>query len=518
MKNTSRITQNNAFFKLLFENINEGLLVVNMDRKIVEVNKRLSEMFHYSEEELLDKDLNILIPDEIHKKHNQYVEDYKKKPTKKQMGIGRVLKAKAKANRIFYIETSLNHIEVEGEQFFVALLTDITKRVKAEQKLKKLNEELEEQIIERTKALAETQALYTAVSRNFPNGTINVFDKNFNYIFVEGKELFKMGITSEKLIGTSYLSRLPKGIKKEIELELKTVFSGKYRSFEISTKGQYYHIDAVPLPKKESEIDKILVVETNITKEKKVAIKLEESLKKEKEINEMKSRFVSMASHQFRTPLSTILSSVSLIDRYIKANKLEETEKHIKRIKTFVKILTDILNDFLSSDKLESKMVEVVLEDINVNSFFNQLAEELQTITKDKQTIKTTISTDKNIVQSDTNILRNIIFNLISNAIKYSNEGQDILLNIYIEQESMIINIIDYGMGIPKDDQKDLFNRFFRAKNALNYKGTGLGLNIVKSYLGLLKGNITFESKENKGTKFIIEIPIKNGKNSSNRR
>lgn len=511
MQNLQNITQNNAFFKLLFENINEGLLVVNKNKKIVEVNKRLLEMFGYSSGDLIGEDLNLLIPDDIHKKHDKYVEEFKKNPEKKQMGLGRVLRAKGKGNRIFYIETSLNHLMVEGEMFFIALLTDITKRVKAEQSLKRLNEQLEQQVKDRTKALFETQALYTAVARNFPSGTINVFDKNLNYIFAEGKELFKLGITSEKLIGTSYLKRLPNEIISKVEKELKLVFTDKISDFELEVRGQFYHINAVPLENKKGEIDKILVVETNVTKEKEASIKLKESLKKEKEINEMKSRFVSMASHQFRTPLSTILSSTSLIDSYIKKDKLANTQKHIKRIKTSVKGLTDILNDFLSSDKLESQMVEVNNIEIDVNTYFNDLAEELQTITKDNQTIKTTISTDKNSIESDPNILRNIIFNLISNAIKYSNEGQDILLNIYIQNNQMTINIIDFGMGIPKDDQKKLFNRFFRAKNAQNHKGTGLGLNIVKSYLGLLKGNINFESQENKGTKFTVEIPIKNG-------
>ncbi len=508
MQNLQNITQNNAFFKLLFENINEGLLVVNKNKVIIETNKRLNQMFGYSQNELIGQDLNLLIPDNLHHTHDKHVEEFKKNPEKKQMGLGRVLRAKGKGNRIFYIETSLNHLMVEGEMFFIALLTDITKRVKAEQSLKRLNEQLEQQVKDRTKALFESQALYTAVARNFPNGTINVFDENLNYIFAEGKELYKLGITSEKLIGTSYLKRLPNEIKIKVEEELKQVFKGTVSDFELEVKGQFYHINAVPLYNKKGLIDKILVVETNITKEKTASIKLKESLKKEKEINEMKSRFVSMASHQFRTPLSTILSSTSLIDSYIKKNKIDQTKKHIKRIKNSVKGLNDILNDFLSSDKLESEMVTVNLSSIDVNNYFNDLAEELQTITKDNQTIKTTVSTDKEVIKSDANILKNIIFNLMSNAIKYSDEGQDILLNVYIEKNKLMINVIDFGMGIPQKDQKNLFSRFFRAKNAQNHKGTGLGLNIVKSYLDLLKGNITFESQENKGTKFTVEIPL----------
>jgi PAS domain S-box-containing protein len=510
MEKSKKITQNNAFFKLLFENISEGLLVVNKNFKIIDFNERLLDMFGYSAEELLNNDLNVLIPVNLHHKHDAYVKQYKAKPEKKQMGIGRVLEARTKNNQLFYIETSLNHLSLEGEIFFVALITDITKRVEAEKKLKDLNEQLEQEVEKRTKALFESQALYTAVARNFPNGTINVFDKNFNYIFAEGKELYKLGITSKKLIGTSYLNRLPTEVRPSIEKELQKAFKGEERNFELNYKNQVYFINVVPLKDGENNIDKILLVETNITKEKEASLKLELSLKKEKEINEMKSRFVSMASHQFRTPLSTILSSVSLIDSYIKKDKIDQTEKHITRIKTSVKGLTDILNDFLSSDKLDSQMVEVKHTEININSFFNDLAEELQTITKEGQVIKTTISSDRAILVCDDNILKNIIYNLISNAIKYSNENQDILIMVNVSNNHLNIQVEDKGIGIPLEDQKNLFNRFFRAKNAQNHKGTGLGLNIIKSYLDLLNGNITFESQENKGTKFTVEIPLTN--------
>ncbi|MGV6860527.1 MAG: PAS domain-containing sensor histidine kinase [Putridiphycobacter sp.] len=498
-----------GFFKLLFENISEGLIVVNKNREIVEVNHRMTEMFGFTYDELIGNDLNVLIPDDIKSKHNKYVEGYNQKPERKQMGVGRVLKAQRKDKTLFHIETSLNHLQIEGETFYVALLTDISKRVEAETELKNLNENLEKTIKNRTKELFDSQALYTAVARNFPNGTINVFDEDLNYIFAEGKELYKMGITSKKLIGTSYLKRLPEDVKSEIEKELRAVFNNEVHDFELETKGQIYHINAVPLKGKGNKIDKILVVETNVTKEKLASKQLKESLAKEKEINEMKSRFVSMASHQFRTPLTTILSSVSLIDSYIQRQRVEATEKHIKRIKSSVKGLTDILNDFLSSDKLESNMVNVNIKPIDFKPFLSEIIEELQAIAKENQHIQLNLSLEHDVLNSDTNILKNIIYNLINNAIKYSEAGQNIIVNAIELKQQLKIEVIDAGIGIPKDDQENLFGRFYRATNAQNHKGTGLGLNIVKSYLDLLNGNITFESEENKGTKFTVKIPLK---------
>jgi len=499
---------NNEFFKILFKSIEEGLVIIDKNRDIVYVNNRTEKMFGFTKSELLSEKIEILIPQKFHHSHPKQVEGYTKKPSKKGTSAGRVLEAIKKDGSTFYTEITLNHIEIENSKYFVALINDVTTRVKSEQKIIELNTKLEDKVIERTKALEKSQFLYTAVAQNFPNGTINVFDKDLKYIFAEGKELYTHGITSKKLIGTSYIDRLPKEIQPIINSKLQQVFKGKKLEFEIQIKKHYFHISAVPLINEDNNIDSILVVETNVTSQKKASKKLKESLQKEKEINEMKSNFVSMASHEFRTPLSTIISSVSLIDSYIKKDKLEGTTKHIKRIKNSVKGLTNILNDFLSSDKLESKKVYVTINAFNYSEFKNEITEELQTLCRDGQTILSSVNKDNQIIKSDPNIIKNILYNLVSNAIKYSDENEEILINSSIENNILTIEVVDFGIGIPQNEQKSLFNRFFRAKNAINIKGTGLGLNIVKSYLDLLKGNITFVSEENKGTEFTIKIPI----------
>jgi signal transduction histidine kinase len=136
------------------------------------------------------------------------------------------------------------------------------------------------------------------------------------------------------------------------------------------------------------------------------------------------------------------------------------------------------------------------------------MTEELQALCKHNQTIISSINKENVEITSDQNIIKNILYNLVSNAIKYSEEGQEILINTAIYEKELIIEVLDFGIGIPKSEQKNLFTRFFRAKNTVNIKGTGLGLNIVKSYLDLLKGNITFDSKENIGTSFTVKIPL----------
>lgn len=497
-----------SFLEILFKSIEEGLVITNKERDIVYVNKRALHLFGFEHKELLGKKIETLIPTQYHGNHSKHVKDYSEKPVKKRMGAGRVLAAQRKDGSTFHSEISLNHIDIKNKKYFVALITDVTKRVEAENKIKELNTQLEEKVIIRTKELEKSKLLYTAVAQNFPNGTINVFDKDLNYIFAEGKELHKYGVTSEKLIGTSYLERLPKSIRRSMNTKLQKVFGGKKIEFEIQIDSSYFSISAVPLFNNVNEIDSILVVETNVTAQKKASQKLKASLIKEKEINEMKSNFVSMASHEFRTPLSTILSSVSLINTYIQKGKLDGTDKHIKRIKNSVKGLTSILNDFLSTDKLESRKVDRNLSKFNYTKFKSDITEELQALCKQNQTIITSINKENIEITSDQDIIKNILYNLVSNAIKYSEEGQEIVINSAIYKDELVLEVLDFGIGIPEDEQKNLFNRFFRAKNTVNIKGTGLGLNIVQSYLDLLKGNITFDSKENIGTSFIVKIPL----------
>ncbi len=235
-------------------------------------------------------------------------------------------------------------------------------------------------------------------------------------------------------------------------------------------------------------------------------LELTDSLEREKTMNEMKSRFVSMASHEFRTPLSAVLSSISLVEQYHGPENDEKRKKHIDRIKSSVKNMTAILNDFLSLDKLEQGKVEVERGLFSLPEFAEDIVDELRGILKKGQNIRCGHSGDTEILQ-DKKILRNVFLNLLSNAIKYSGEDQEIQLGTEVRNNRVTIVISDKGIGIPEDEQEHLFNRFFRAKNSVNIQGTGLGLNIVKRYVELMSGTIRFTSLPGEGTSFIVEFP-----------
>jgi PAS domain S-box-containing protein len=232
------------------------------------------------------------------------------------------------------------------------------------------------------------------------------------------------------------------------------------------------------------------------------------ALEKEKELNNLKSTFISTASHEFRTPLATIMSSVSLAGKYAETMDKEKMMKHIERVKTSVNHLTDILNDFLSLDKLEEGVVTANPEKLYLNEFVMQNIEELKGIAKTGQKLLYLGLPNNESVFTDKRILKNILINLISNAIKYSNENTKIEIHANLDFNFLKIEIKDQGIGIPIKDQIHIFERFYRANNSGNVHGTGLGLNIVKKYVEILNGEISFESIPEKGTNFTLKLPI----------
>ena len=235
---------------------------------------------------------------------------------------------------------------------------------------------------------------------------------------------------------------------------------------------------------------------------------LKELLEKEKELNELKSRFVSMASHEFRTPLSTILSSIELVEAYTKSEHQSKRAKHIDRIKNTVNHLTSILNDFLSLSRLEEGHIQSEPELFVFKDFCEDMIDEFKEHLKPNQKLAHQGIRSERQIWLDKKCLKHILHNLLSNATKYSKDGTTIHCTTETTDQMLKIKIRDEGIGIPLADQKHLFTRFFRAHNVENIKGTGLGLHIVRRYVELLKGSMRFESKEGKGTTFFIELPL----------
>lgn len=256
----------------------------------------------------------------------------------------------------------------------------------------------------------------------------------------------------------------------------------------------------------QSSFKHLLSMVNDVTHIKEHEHEVETALIKEKELNELKSRFIAMASHEFRTPLSAVLSSTALVERYAQMGQDEQMHKHLSRIKASIKDLVSILDEFLSIEKLESGKVEITRRNFNLPEFCEDVVEEVRSIMRKGQNIIYKHIGDEEI-KEDKIIIQHVLLNLLSNACKYSGEDKEINLSTMVTDNKISMKIKDNGIGIPEDEQNNIFSRFFRAQNAVAIQGTGLGLNIVKRYVELINGTIDFTSKTNEGTTFTVELP-----------
>ena len=255
----------------------------------------------------------------------------------------------------------------------------------------------------------------------------------------------------------------------------------------------------------EFEIQERKVAETTLRKNEQ---ELRKAIEKERELNTLKSRFVSMASHEFRTPLSTILSSADLLEMYTTEEQQDKRLRHTTRIKSAVNNLISILNDFLSLSKLEEGKITITPVEFNLEAFCAEVMDDVQALLKPGQILQHHGLSADTLITLDKKMLKNVFINLFSNAIKYSDPGKPIDCYVSIENNELNVSIQDHGIGIPEEEQQHLFTRFFRAHNAENIPGTGLGLNIVKRYVELMSGRIHFESTLGEGTTFHVHIPL----------
>ena len=229
------------------------------------------------------------------------------------------------------------------------------------------------------------------------------------------------------------------------------------------------------------------------------------SLHKEKELNDMKSRFVSLASHEFKTPLSTILTSASLLAKYTTTEEQSRRDKHIERIKSAVRNLNGILNEFLSISKIENGKIGVRFRAFDIEVFLDEICEEIEDLKRPGQHIEWRHSGLKT-VSLDRELLHHIMVNLLTNAIKFSADDGQVLISSRCDNTTVNICVHDNGLGISEEDRQHLFERFFRGGNVLTIPGTGLGLHIVSKYVELMRGTIDIKSELNKGTEILLNF------------
>jgi two-component system sensor kinase FixL len=391
--------ENAKLLHSIIETAIDGIITIDNRGLIETLNPAALSLFGYQLEEVVGRNINMLMPEPDKSAHDEYLNRYERTGNKKIIGKGREVLGLRKDGTTFPFRLAVSEVQYEDRKIYTGFIHDLSKEKEAEEQLKQYAAQLEEIVEERTLSLRKT------------------------------------------------VSAL-KNAKEDVIV----------------------------------------------------------SLEKEKELNQMKGRFVSMASHEFRTPLSSVQISASLIQKYAEPFDNKHIEKHVNKIKNAVGNLTTILNDFLSLEKLEAGRVDPTFTSFDLVHLAEEVTEEMQMLAKQDQNIIYQHTGSESIILLDPNLLRNCMINLISNAIKYSGEHTFIEFNTEIDEHRCKVTIKDNGIGIPEAEQIHLFEPFFRANNTGNIPGTGLGLNIVRRYAMLMKGTLDFTSTINKETTFTLSF------------
>jgi PAS domain S-box-containing protein len=485
----------------IFDSVSEGIIIVNREQQIVATNASANEMFGYGKEELTEQPLNRLIPQRYHKGHGAHFNSFMDRSDKRQMGIGRDLYGSRKDGTQFPVEAGLSPFTIEGVHYVMALIIDITERKKAEQELTHWAHVFNESLNE----------IYT-------------FDaKTLSFINVNQGALKNIGYTLEELQQKTPAEIKPDFTEAQFNKLLQPLADGTEAKLQFETRherkdGSIYPVEVHLQLSSLADRAVFVAIILDITERKNYTATLEktvkkrtqqltEALEKEKDLNELKTKFLSLVSHEFKTPLSGILSSATLAGKYTQSEQQAKREKHLKTIQNKVKYLNNIINDFLSIERLESGKVSYKYSTFPLSKVVNEVIYDANMLLKNEQRINYPQDIDDIVIEFDEKILELALTNIVHNAIKYSPENSVIDIRVEVKKDGLTLEIKDEGMGIPQKEQKFIFDRYFRAENALLNQGTGIGLNIVKSHLENLGATVTFTSKEGHGSSFVIHLP-----------
>jgi PAS domain S-box-containing protein len=374
--------------------------------------------------------------------------------------------------------------------------------------------ELEQHVEERTAELQSAKERVEAILNNSSDAIVLAsFDGVVQQVNPAFNRLF--GYPNGEAFGQSLLSLVSDGDVDVLLAALSAVINTtKPSRVEISARpqdGTLFDADVVlAAVLQDSKVHGVVCGWRDISQRKQMEQELRAALEKEKELNELKSRFSSMVSHEFRTPLAVILSSTGLLERYSQRMTEDKKQEHLTQIQTQVQRLVGLLDDVLTLSRAETIDILVTAETLDLNGLCMDIVRDIQQTTT-KHQINFTISGQPQTVSMDVKLIRQAITNLLTNAVKYSPDGGTVTIDLAYEEPNVRIRIQDQGIGIPEADQKRLFERFHRAQNVGNISGTGLGLAIVKRAVEAHGGSIGVESAAGAGTTFTLHIPIQPG-------
>ncbi len=480
-----------------------GIVITDAGKKdhpIIYCNKAFLKMTGYQKDEVIGRNCRFL-----------------QGKDRKQKGIGKIreavkngsscrveLRNYKKDGTLFWNEISINPIRSKDGAiaYYVGIQNDITARIKSEQEITHLvkifNDSLHEIYVFDAESLHFTHA-------NFGAQTSTGYKL---------KELLKLNPTD--LLSEFNI--------EEFKKQIRPILSNSRTQVDVETHcrrkdGSTYPVEAHFQSSSLENRTLIVLMIMDITHRRDYTQKLEKEVRertdqlqkaliKEKELGDLKTKFLSLVSHEFKTPLSAILTSATLVGKYTTADQQAKRDKHLMSIRSEVQHLTGILNDFLSVERLEQGKEVYHLTEFYLSKVINEVVYSANMLLKSGQKIEYPPNIEEVRVCQDEKILALTLTNLLHNAIKYSPENTAIKLEVILANDHFKLKVIDQGFGIPEADQKHIFERYFRAENVLTTQGTGIGLNIVKTHIENLGGSIFFESTVGKGSIFTAVFPL----------
>ena len=480
-----------------------GILITDAQQKdnpVIYCNPMFEKITGYSCAEVLGKNPRFL--------HNQGEDQEEVSKMTRAIRSGKECRVQVRNYRkdgtLFWNEVSITPIKnAEGEiTHWVGIQNDITQRKKTEEEIAHLAKIFDESLNE-----------------------IYVFDaETLRFINVNPGATEKTGYTAEELKQLTPVDLKPEFTEASFRKLIAPLIRDKHKKIQFETihqrkDGSTYPVDVHVQASTIDNRDICAAIILDISDKKDYTQKLEKTveqrtaelqvaLEKEKELNELKTKFLSMVSHEFKTPLSGILSSAMLVGKYTREDQQDKREKHLKTITNGVHHLTNILNDFLSLERLEKGKEVYRLTEFSLSKLLNEVVYNANMMLKTGQKINYPQNIDDIEIIQDEKIIALALSNLLYNSIKYSPENTTIDIEVAYHGGKIIFRIRDQGVGIPEKDQKHIFERYFRAENVILTQGTGIGLNIIRAHLENLNGRIYFESEENTGSTFTIELPV----------
>lgn len=471
-----------------------AIVISNDAGAITLANDQAESLFGYKSTELLAQPIEILVPATVRAGHptdqNNDIMGAKSSPPES----GTELQARRKDGTVFPVEIKLSHIETVDGLLIMSFLTDISSRKAAE------------------RALREQRDFLQLVIDTIPD-FIAVKDQSGRFQLANRRIAEIYGTTPTALIGVreTDIHTDQNEVARFQAQDQQALLSGQPLFIPEDDFGSNcYQINVIPLKNQAGHFDRLLVVGSDITERKQTEEVLHQTLKKEKELGELKSRFVSMASHEFRTPLTSIMVLTETLSNYRHKLTDEQIAQRLHKIQEQIGHLKTIMDDVLQLARIQARRMEFTPTPIDLDELCSSVVEEfLGQPTAQRlhyRHDKTALSIPP--INLDKRLMRQIISNLLSNALKYSAAEKPVELHLAYTDGTVILQVRDEGIGIPADDFKHLFQPFHRATNVGTISGTGLGLSITKESVELHGGSITVESQLGVGTTFTVTLPI----------